>query len=285
MITKKNWAANLLIGIFLTSVTLVILLPLLNMLAISFSDSTSVLRGEVGLLPKGFNLDMYKMVFADDRIISSYANTILYTVLGTSLSLLITSMGAYALSKKHILGHKVFSLMILFTMFFSGGMIPTYLVVRNLNMLDTIWAVIIPSAVTTWNFIIMRSFFTSFPTEIEEAGAIDGLNDIGIFYKLVLPSSKAVLATIGLYYAVSIWNSYFIPFIYLQSEELYPLQLILREILMVGSSTTESVGDAIVIGDSLKYATIVVAIAPIIAVYPFVQKYFAKGALVGSVKG
>ena len=255
------------------------------MVAVSLSDNTSILSGNVGLIPKGFNIDMYKMVFEDKRIVSAYGNTILYTLVGTTISLIITSMGAYALSKKHIFGHKPFSIMILITMFFSGGMIPTYLVVSNLGIIDTMWGVVLPGAVTTWNFIIMRSFFSTFPHEIEEAGAIDGLNDVSIFFKLVVPSSKAIFATIGLYYAVSMWNSYFIPFLYLRSEELFPLQMILKELLLIGSSDAAGVGDALVVEESLKYATIMVAIAPILAVYPFLQKYFAKGALVGSVKG
>lgn len=285
MIIKKNKLFTAINAILLTTLVLTILIPFVHMVAVSFSDNSAVLRGEVGLLPKGFHLEMYELVFADKRILTSYRNTVIYTLLGTSISLLTTSMGAYALSKKHMFGYKVFSLMIMITMFFSGGMIPTYLVVKELKLLDSIWAVVLPSAVTTWNFLIMRSFFSAFPQDIEEAGAIDGLNDIGVFFRLVLPSSKAILATIGLYYAVSIWNSFFIPFLYLSSEDMYPLQMILKEILTIGSSNTASVGDVMVVEESLKYATIIVAIAPIMLVYPFIQKYFAKGALLGSVKG
>ena len=285
MIVKKNKTFNALNGIFLALLVLSILVPFLHMIAVSFSDNASVLTGSVGLIPKGFNIDMYEMVFEDERIITAYGNTILYTIVGTILSLIITGMGAYALSKKSIYGYKTFSMMILITMFFSGGMIPTYLVVNKLGILDTIWGVILPGAVTTWNFIIMRSFFSTFPHEIEEAGAIDGLNDISIFFRLVVPSSKAIFATIGLYYAVTMWNSYFTPFLYLRSEELFPLQMILKELLMVGANDAAGVGDALVVEESLKYATIMVAITPILAVYPFLQKYFAKGALIGSVKG
>lgn len=285
MIKKTNWLYNIIVTIFLSSIVLVILLPFIHIIAVSFSDNVSVMKGAVGLLPVNFNLGMYEKVFENDKIIRAYGNTIYYTVLGTAISLFITSTGAYALSRKEMIGHKFFSFMILFTMFFSGGMIPSYLVVKELGILDTVWAVVLPGAVTTWNFIIMRSFFTAFPKEIEEAGSIDGLNDIGIFFRLVCPSSKAVFATIGLYYAVSLWNAYFGPFIYLTDSNLYPLQIVLREVLAFGSSAGDGGTDAEISETALKYATILVSIAPIMMVYPFIQKYFAKGVLVGSVKG
>ena len=226
-------------------------------------------------------------MFEDKRLFHAYGNTLIYTVTGTALSLSVTAMGAFALSKQRMVFSKFFSIMILITMFFTGGMIPTYLTVKNYGILDSIWAVILPGMVSTWNFIIMRSFFDAFPTELEESGRIDGLNDMGIFFQLVIPVSKAVFTTIGLYYAVSLWNAYFNPFIYLNTPDKYPLQLILREILMSGSSNanTVGVGDVTVVEESLKYATVLVSILPIIAVYPFIQKYFVKGVMIGSVKG
>ncbi len=277
----------LILYLFMLIVLLVILLPMIHMVAISMSSDVNVLQGKVGLWPKGFTLQMYKYVFEDARIFRSYGNTVLYTVLGTTLSLGITAMGAYALSNKRMIGHKFFSMMIIFTMFFSGGMIPTFLVVKDYGLIDTIWAAILPGLVSTWNFIVMRSFFDNYPTEIEESGRVDGLTDAGVFFRLVLPTSKAVLATIGLYYAVGLWNAYFTPFIYLTKPELFPLQLILREILSTGSSNNAAVGvgDVLVVAESLQYATVVVAIAPIIAVYPFLQKYFVKGVMIGAVKG
>lgn len=273
-----------------TCVTLVLLLtilPMIHMIAVSLSGDIYVMQGKVGLFPKGLTLKMYEYVFEDKRIFQSYGNTILYTIVGTALSLTVTAMGAFALSKRRIVFSSFFSVMILITMFFGGGMIPTYLTVKNYHMLDSMWAVVLPGLVSTWNFIIMRSFFDAFPTELEEAGRMDGLTDIGIFVRLVLPASKAVFATIGLYYAVALWNSYFTPFIYLNTPAKYPLQLILREILMSGSSNsaTVGVGDVTVVEESLKYATVLVSIIPIIAVYPFIQKYFVKGVMVGSVKG
>lgn len=278
---------NFLLYSFLIGVVLLILFPMLHMLAVSFSSDIYVMKGQVGLWPKGLTAKTYSYVFEDKRLFQSYGNTIMYTVIGTTLSLSITAMGAYALSAKRMIGHKFFSMMIVFTMFFQGGMIPTYLVVKSYNMLDTIWAVILPGAVSTWNFIVMRSFFDNYPTEIEESGRVDGLTDAGIFFRLVIPTSKAVLATIGLYYAVSLWNAYFTPFIYLNNPDLFPLQLILRELLSAGSSNnaTVGVGDMLVVEESLKYATVLVSIAPIMCVYPFLQKYFVKGVMVGAVKG
>lgn len=273
--------------LFMLIIVALILFPMIHMIAVSFSTDTYVMKGQVGLWPLGFTTETYGYVFDDERIFRSYGNTIFYTILGTTLSLTITAMGAYALSSKRMVGHKFFSMMIVFTMFFNGGTIPTYLTVKAYGILDTIWAVILPGAVSTWNFIVMRSFFDSYPTEIEESGKVDGLTDAGVFFRLVLPTSKAVMATIGLYYAVSLWNAYFIPFIYLSDPDLFPLQLILHELLSAGSSNnaTASVGDTLVVEESLKYATVLVSIAPIMCVYPFLQKYFVKGVMIGSVKG
>lgn len=284
---KKITPLDVVLYLFMFVVLAAILVPMLHMIAVSFSSDVYVLKGKVGLWPKQFTTQMYQYVFEDERIFRSYGNTIFYTVLGTALSLTVTAMGAYALSKNRIIFHKFFSLMIVFTMFFSGGMIPTYLVIKSYGLLDTIWAVILPGLVSTWNFIVMRSFFDAYPTEIEESGKIDGLNEAGIFFHLVLPTSKPVMATIGLYYAVGLWNAYFTPFIYLNKPSLYPLQLILHEILSTGSNNNKvvGVGDVMVVDESLKYATVLVAIAPIMAVYPFLQKYFVKGVMVGAVKG
>ena len=290
MLTKKKFRFSLFdffLYIFMIIVVLLVLLPMIHMLAVSFSSDVYVMQGKVGLWPKGFTAKIYGYVFEDDRIFRSYGNTILYTVLGTTISLSVTAMGAYALSAKRMIGHKFFSMMIVFTMFFQGGMIPTYLVVKSYGLLDTIWGVILPGAVSTWNFIVMRSFFDNYPSEIEESGKVDGLTDAGVFFRLVLPTSKAVLATIGLYYAVSLWNAYFIPFIYLNDPDLFSLQLILHELLSAGSSNnaTVGVGDVLVVEESLKYATVLVSIAPIMCVYPFLQKYFVKGVMIGAVKG
>lgn len=281
--------SSILIGVILTCVVIATLYPFLYMLAVSLSRDVYVLKGEVSIWPKGLNFKVYSIVFNDPRILSAYRNTITYVVLGTGISLLVTSLGAYALSKKHMLFHKTFTGLIVFTMFFGGGMIPTFLVVKNLGMIDSIWGMALPTAINTWNLIIMRTFFSSIPAELEESGKIDGLNDIGIFFHIVIPLTKAVFATIGLFYAVSIWNNFYSAMLYLRSENLFPLQVVLRNIVLLGqvkSANVSSVGgDNLVVGDSLKFAVIMVSTLPILVVYPFLQKYFVKGAMIGSIKG
>ncbi len=267
----------------------VMLYPFVYMLAVSLSRDVYVMKGEVTLWPKGFNLRMYELVLGDPQIWTSYRNTILYTVLGTAIAMLITSMGAYALSRKDMMFHKGFTLLIVFTMFFGGGMIPTFLVVRSLGLVDTIWGMVLPGAVSTWNLILMRTFFSGIPKELEESGRMDGLNDIGIFFRIIVPLSKPVFATISLFYAVGIWNNFLYPLLYLRSQELFPLQVLLRNLVLAGSVSSGQVtqigGDNLVVEDSLKYATIMVSTLPILILYPFVQKYFVKGSMIGAVKG
>jgi putative aldouronate transport system permease protein len=288
---KKNkiTLSSLIIGFILLCVVLATLYPFLYMIAVSLSKDVYVLKGEVSIWPKGLNFKVYKIVFDDPRILSAYRNTITYVVLGTSLSLLVTSLGAYALSKKQMLFHKTFTYIIVFTMFFGGGMIPTFLVVKSIGLIDTIWGMVLPTAISTWNLIIMRTFFFNIPHELEESGKIDGLNDIGIFFHIVIPLTKAVFATIGLFYAVGIWNNFYSALLYLRSENHFPLQVVLRNIVLLGqvkSANVSSVGgDNLVVGDSLKFAVIMVSTLPILVVYPFLQKYFVKGAMIGSVKG
>ena len=283
----KDVAFDVVLYLICAVLLILILYPLWFIVIASFSDPSAVAGGHVWFVPVGFTLDGYEELLNQPNVWVGYRNTILYTVLGNTISLSITAMGAYALSAKRMIGHKFFSMMIVFTMFFQGGMIPTYLVVKSYGLLDTIWGVILPGAVSTWNFIVMRSFSDNYPSEIEESGKVDGLTDAGVFFRLVLPTSKAVLATIGLYYAVSLWNAYFIPFIYLNDPDLFSLQLILHELLSAGSSNnaTVGVGDVLVVEESLKYATVLVSIAPIMCVYPFLQKYFVKGVMIGAVKG
>lgn len=267
---------------------LLILIPLMHIISGSFSDPMTLLKGEVGLLPEGFNLSMYKLVFRDDEIWQSYRNTIVYTVVGTSISVTLTACGAYPLSRKDFYGKNLFMGMFAFTMYFTGGMIPTYLLVKNLGMLDSMWALVLPSAVSTYNLIIMRTFFqTSIPDELVESAAIDGCNDLGVFFRIVIPLSAPIFAVMVLFYGVSQWNSWFPALLYISDRDLYPLQMILREVLIQGemSEMTGAIGDAEVIGDGLKYATMVVATLPIMCLYPFLQKYFVKGVMIGAVKG
>lgn len=265
------------------------LYPFLHMGAVSLSDSIHVIKNEVGIWPKGFNLNMYKHVFKDAQIWTAYKNTIIYTTLGTVIALVVTAMGAYALSRKDMMYHRGLTLMIVITMFFSGGMIPTFLVVRTLGLVDTIWGMVLPGAVSTWNLIIMRTFFSGIPSELEESGRMDGLTDIGVFFRIVVPLSKPVFATIGLFYAVGLWNNFYFPLLYLRDPELFPLQVFLRNLVLAGTVSSGEVtrigGDDLIVEDSLKFAVIMVSTIPILLVYPFIQKYFVKGVMIGAIKG
>ncbi|UUZ95464.1 carbohydrate ABC transporter permease [Paenibacillus sp. P25] len=286
---KRKWSVSrFFIVVFLLAVAASTLYPFLYMISVSLSSDVYVIKNEISLLPKGLNIKAYEVVLRDPRIWTSYRNTVLYVLVGTPLSLLITAAGAYALSKKEMLFHHPFTLLIIFTMFFNGGMIPTFLVVKSLGLVDSFWSMIVPSAVSTWNLIILRTFFLGSPKELEESGKIDGLHEIGIFFRITLPLSTAALATIALFYAVGIWNNFYSALLYLRNDQLFPLQVVLRNIVMSAQMVNNgaaNVGDNQVLDEPLKYATIIVSTVPILLVYPFLQKYFVKGALIGSVKG
>lgn len=275
--------------LILLLVVVATLYPFLHMGAVSLSDSIHVIKNEVSIWPKGFNLNMYKHVFKDEQIWTAYKNTIVYTSLGTAIALVVTAMGAYALSRKDMMYHRGLTLMIVITMFFSGGMIPTFLVVRSLGLVDTIWGMVLPGAVSTWNLILMRTFFSGIPNELEESGRMDGLTDIGVFFRIVVPLSKPVFATIGLFYAVGLWNNFYFPLLYLRNPELFPLQVFLRNLVLAGTVSSGEVtrigGDDLIVEDSLKFAVIMVSTIPILLVYPFIQKYFVKGVMIGAIKG
>lgn len=271
-------------------ICVVMLYPFLFVLAASLSSSSHVARGMVGIIPRGFNLLAYKEVFSYRYIWTGYRNTILYTTCGTVVNLVMTICGAYPLSRKQFYGRGVFTFFIAVTMFFGGGLIPTYLVIRSYKLLNTFWVMIIPGAISTWNMIIMRTFFQNLPTELEEAATIDGCSDAGVLVKIVLPLSTASIMTIGMFYAVGHWNSWFSAFIYLRDYDRYPLQLFLRLIVLLNqtndiATTTVTENLNKLIADTIKYAVIIVAVVPILCVYPFVQKYFVKGVMVGSIKG
>ena len=290
MVGKKITIGWFLRNLFLWFMVVIMLFPLIHMVAVSLSDTASVMRGAVTFWPKGFNIDVYKQILTDPMIFTAYKNTIMYTVVGVAAALFVLTTGAYALSKKRCPFGKQLNILVMITMFFGGGMIPTYLVIKWLGMLDTIWAVTIPHAFSAYNMIIMRSFFQAFPVEIEESGRLDGLNDIGVLWYLVLPTSTAVLATIGLFVAVAQWNAFQAPLLYLNDNAKYPLQLILRQIIMQSINTSQDAMAELAQStqfaeDAIKYGTILVSIIPIIAVYPFLQKYFVKGVMIGSVKG
>ncbi|MCI1777270.1 MAG: carbohydrate ABC transporter permease, partial [Paenibacillus lautus] len=240
------------------------------------------------LWPKGFSLDSYRMVFENPNIIRSYLNTIFYVVVGTTLNILMTALGAYGLSRKNVMWKGAIMMLIVMTMFFDGGLIPKYLLVKNMGLLDTYWALIIPSAMTTWNLIIMRTAFQGVPDALEESARIDGATDWTILFRIIIPLSLPVIAVMVLFYGVWHWNKWFDALIYLRDRDLFPLQLILREILIQNdtSSMMTSVGggDRMPVGETIKYATIMVATLPILFLYPFLQKYFVKGVMIGAIK-
>lgn len=279
---------------FLVVVMIVIIYPVYFVLVASFSDPIYVNSGEMLFWPKGFTLLGYQRVFKDSRIWIGYRNTIMYTVLGTILGVAATMLAAYSLSRKDLPGRKIIMFLFIFTMYFSGGMIPYYLVVKGLGLVNSRTLMILSGAVSVYNIIIARSFLeANIPEELKDAASIDGCGNARFFAQIVIPLSKAVIAVIALYLAVSYWNSYFNAMIFLTDTDKYPLQLYLRQILLTVSesaSMDSSLDSQALIqlqqmGQVIKYGVIVVATVPIICVYPFIQKYFVKGVMIGSVKG
>lgn len=272
-------------------IIIIVLYPLLFVVAASFSDPARVLNGEVWLLPKGVTLEAYINILHNDKIWIGYRNSILYTVVGTLINIVMTLLAAYPLSRPDLPGRKGLMLIITLTMFFSGGLIPSYLLVKGLGMVDTMWALIIPGAISTYNLIVMRTYFqSSIPWELQEAAHMDGCSNWRLLLSIILPLSKPILAVMVLFYAVGHWNAFFNALIYIRSEELYPLQLVLREILMISQSAGEEGGnvgleDKILLSESIKYAVIIVSSLPVLIMYPFVQRHFVKGVMIGSIKG
>ncbi len=280
------------VTVVLTVFTILVAYPMIYVLSSSFSSGTAISSGQVILWPVDLSLEGYKAVFSHRYIIPAYRNTIFYTVAGTIINLAITLTCAYPLSRKDFPLRKFFMGMFLFTMFFSGGLIPTYILISNLGFVNTIWAMLIPGALSVYNMILVRTFLTgNIPLELLEASQIDGCSDAKYFTTVLLPLSKPVIAVITLYYAVGHWNSYFNAMIYLSDMELYPLQLILRQILVASQINLSDMVDveSMVakqgLADILKYALIVVSTVPILCMYPFIQRYFIKGVMIGSVKG
>ncbi|MBD2868131.1 carbohydrate ABC transporter permease [Paenibacillus sp. IB182493] len=275
---------------FLFALSLAALYPLVFVLFASFSDPGQLAQTRGFLFfPKGFTLDAYEMVFKNPSIGTAYLNTLFYVIVGTSLNIFLSSMAAYGLSRRDVLWKNPIMFMITFTMFFEGGLIPSFLLINELGMMDTRLAIIIPTAISAFNLIIMRTAFQSVPLELEESAKLDGANDFRICWSVIFPLSMPVIAVMLLFYGVSHWNSWFSAMIYLQDRGLFPLQLILREILIVNDTnsmmTDVSSGDQMPIGETIKYATIIIATVPILCVYPFLQKYFVKGVMIGAVKG
>ncbi|WP_077297883.1 carbohydrate ABC transporter permease [Virgibacillus pantothenticus] len=281
---------------FVGIIVLIVLYPLVFVISASISDPSAVSTGEMWLWPVDITLDGFKLVFQNDAIWLGYRNTVMYTILGTLLHLIVLLPCAYALSRKELKGKKIIMWFILFTMLFNGGLIPNYLVVKSLGMLDTIWAIVIPGLVGAWSILVARSFFQqSIPDQLVEASKIDGASDFKIFIKVVIPLSMPIIAVMALFHAVGLWNQYFSALIYLSDENLFPLQLILREILIVNEAAASAGGggpanaagsfvEQVKLASQVKYAVIIVSTLPLLVVYPFVQKFFVKGVLIGSVK-
>ena len=272
--------------------TVIILFPLLNVLATSFSSYSAVISGKVWIWPSEFQLETYKAVFQSKSIFIGYRNTLIYTLIGTAINMFVTLCAAYPLSFSDLRGRGVISGIFAFTMLFSGGMIPAYMVVNKLGMIDTVWAMLLPGALSVWNMVIMRTFFqSSIPRELYDAALIDGASDIRYLISVVVPLSGSIIAVIALYYAVGHWNNYFNGMLYLNSKSKYPLQVFLREILLLGSMDSEIAGsmdyDLYAQGASelIKYAVIIVSTMPMMIIYVFIQKYFVKGVMIGAVKG
>lgn len=279
---------NVITMIFLAVITLY---PFLYVVFASLSDAASLIRHKGLLLwPDNFQLETYRMVFKNPVLLSSYINTIIYVVSGTTLSLLLTIFGAYTLSRKHVLWRMPITFFIVFTMWFSGGMIPLFLLVNNLGLYNSRLALILPNAISAYNLIVMCTAFKAIPDSIEESARIDGAKDFTILFRIIVPLSIPVISVIALFCSVGIWNSWFHAMLFLNKRSLYPLQLILREILILNdtsgmaASAQVSQSEQVQVGETIKYATVIVATAPILTVYPFVQKYFTKGIMIGSIK-
>ena len=298
--------ANALIILCMVALMVIMIYPLLYTVFASFSDAKGLLThsgmlwrpipeyNEDGSIASYINLGGYKKVFADARLMRAFGNTIFYVIAGTAISLTLTIMGAFVVSRNYFMGRNVLMKLMLFTMYFSGGLIPTYLVVKNLGLLNTYWAILLPGCLSTYNLIIMRSFFKSIPPSLEESAMIDGANDYHVLRHIVLPLSKPCIAVVGMYYAVGIWNGWYQAMLYLpKAPEKQPLQLLLRSILILnqntqggsGMSAAEMLVSTALDRELIKYCVVMVATVPILIVYPFLQKYFVKGVLIGAVKG
>ncbi|MBT2286705.1 carbohydrate ABC transporter permease [Paenibacillus polymyxa] len=290
---RESWGDRVFITVvyfMLTVVLIAVLYPLIYIVSSSLSSPAAVSSGKVWLWPIDLTFDGYKSVLRNDQVLTGYGNSLFYTACGTFISVALTIMIAYPLSQKTFVGRSSLMMFITFTMLFSGGLIPTYLVVKTMGLIDTRWALLIPNAVWVWQVIIARTFFqNSIPEELSEAADIDGCSDIRFIFSIILPLAKPIIAVLSLMYAVGQWNAYFDALIYLKSQSLYPLQLILRSILILNSSTGSMDASEMIkqqqMAELMKYSLIVMASLPVLIIYPFVQRYFVQGMLIGSVKG
>jgi putative aldouronate transport system permease protein len=287
--TRGYRAFQVVNAVVLTGIVVITLYPFLNMAARSLSDEGYIIAGKVNLIPRGFNLTGYRLVMADPMFWINYRNTVVYTAVATAISMVLTTCYAYVLSKKHLRGRSLLVTIAVVTMFFNGGLIPNYVLVTSLGMKNTIWAIALPNAISVFNLLVMKAYFEAMPVELEEAAAVDGLNTYQILWRVVLPLSKAVLATIVLFYAVSFWNSWFSAFLYMDRLDLFPVSVYLRN-LIAGATGTQSMGgvadaDQVQAAATIQAVTIVLTVVPILGVYPFIQRYFVSGVMLGAVKG
>ncbi len=289
---QKKWdIGQVILAICVLLLVSTCVFPFLNVIAISLSSKSAILRGDVNFIPKEFTYLAYDVIFKDQSMIQSLFFTVELTVIYTAMAMMLTILLAYPLSRERLKGKRFFTLMVMFTMYFSGGLIPTYLNIRNLGMIDTIWALILPGVISTYNVVIMKSFFLGLPRELEEAATIDGANDFQVLFRIILPLSLPSIATLSLFYAVGKWNSFSDALYYINSRSLQPLQLklyyLIKGITSVEISMVE--GNAADAGrnvsESIESASIIFATLPILVVYPFKQKYFVQGATIGAVKG
>jgi len=290
--SKEDRILYALVNLFVTLFFLAVLYPLIYVVASAFSAPKAVLAGKVFLWPVEFGVEGFKIVFQYKAVFTSFLNSVFYSILGTSINLFMTMIAAYALSRRTLPFRNTLMMLFTFTMFFNGGMIPNYMLMRNLQLIDTVGALVLPGAISVYNLIIARTFIqSSIPNELLEAAQIDGCNDFRYFFQMVIPLSKTIIAVLAVYYVVGHWNSWFNAFLYINTRAKYPLQLVLREILIGNSFDADRSMDPELVqkmqgmADLMKYSLIVIASAPMMIVYPFAQKFFIKGVMLGSIKG
>lgn len=282
---KRFLSSDIPIYIVTVLIIIITLYPVIYVVSMSFSDPIHVLARDIYLFPKGFSLKAYQMILKNDTVLRSFGNTIWYTVVGASISVLLTATTAFALSRKKFFLRRQLSFLMTLTMFVSGGLIPLYILVQKMHLYNTRWSIILPYIISAYNLIITRSFFESLPESMAEAVKIDGGSEWTVMIKIFFPLSKPIISVLILFYGVGYWNSYFAPLIFLSNEKLQPIQLYLRSILITSEVRVAGMGmDAILMNEQMKYAVIVVACFPIMILYPFIQKYFEKGVLIGAVK-
>ena len=284
--TKGYRAFQVINTIIMIFVIFITLYPFVYLVAQSFSSDAAASAGKVTFYPIGFNVNTYKYILRDNQFFRYYGNTIFYTVVGTFISVACTALIAYPLSKPRLRFNKVITPLVVFTMYFAGGMIPNYIVITQwLGLQDSMWSIILPNAISTFNLLVMKSFFAGLPEELEEAAAIDGMNTYQIFLKIIIPLSKPIIATMCLFYMVTMWNEWFTPMLYLDSKDKWPVALYVRQLVEGANNTEIGSSDASSVQATVKSATMVLTSIPIICVYPFVQKYFVQGMTIGAVKG